>query len=293
MESPHESGITSASQTAEPVDDQAHTMVTKDWDGGASPTVIAASDSNLTDVLTPTSAGLADGARQRSSAKEDVSKSAPRSWSAKAAGSPTSHSASVAQQSGEHHCTGADESSLNLSLTNTRQLPTETSAPLCKLEEGPVASHAVLEQNEFLSHDSPSNVQFQREAHTPITQAATLESGSGSASAPAHMAQQGLQALSARVHSIWETPRVWAENVFAPHQPQLATVVENAVAANTAASSSMTGTALHSKPSSGALHAEALKASEFTERGSLMESSEARVFLTTVVKGSSGGELNA
>ena len=99
--------------------------------------------------------------------------------------------------------------------------------------------------------------------------------------------------LSARMQSLWDTPRLWAENVFAPHQPQLKTVVEDAVVANAAALNSTPVTEVHGRPSpSGTLHAEALRASEFTARGSLMENSEARVFLTTVVKGR-GSDLNA
>jgi len=99
--------------------------------------------------------------------------------------------------------------------------------------------------------------------------------------------------LSARMQSLWDTPRLWAENVFAPHQPQLKTVVEDAVVANAAALNSTPVTEVHGRPPpSGTLHAEALRASEFTARGSLMENSEARVFLTTVVKGR-GSDLNA
>jgi len=118
----------------------------------------------------------------------------------------------------------------------------------------------------------------------PLASAATV----ASKSVPESAKHQPLQELSARVQSMWETPRLWAENVFAPHQPQLAAVVEDAVALGAAASSSNDGAALSSKPSSsGMLQVEALNASDFTERGSLLERSQARVFLTTVVKGSS------
>ena len=102
---------------------------------------------------------------------------------------------------------------------------------------------------------------------------------------PAPSSQRAMAAAGsppARVQSFWEAPRVWAENVFAQQQPQLATVVEDAVAAN--AVSSTSSATKDSKPCHGALQAEALNDSEFTERGSLLERSEARVFLTACTR---------